>query len=203
MQSIGRPTRERSERLPFRIGPVVLDTEGVDIWPIVDKSACDNGVDATLLLALCKAESGLDPKAQRWGARTKEAKAALAQGAVDILRDIIRTEAPDVSFGLTQQIIPTAGELDIGDGSWSLGNVILVKAKLFNRVTSIDCCARLLSQICSREDVQNWAWPELAACVVYNCGRLPPVNDDWWYDFSTNVDNYREALEWASRIVGG
>ena len=55
----------------------VQNTEGKDISATVNFAAEQYELDAVWLLALLKAESGLNPRAERWGRRTAQAKEAL------------------------------------------------------------------------------------------------------------------------------
>lgn len=55
----------------------VTNTQGTDITEAITSAARQYDIDPVHLLALLKAESGLDSRAERWGRRTIEAKAAL------------------------------------------------------------------------------------------------------------------------------
>ena len=150
----------------------VLDTEGQDIWSLVEAAANTHGVPAELLLALCQAESGLDPKASRYG------------------------EWPDVSFGLVQCTVQTAAGYGLGDGSNAPDNVANVRASLYSRPVALDIGARILAE-CLAETGGDW----LMALRRYNGGSWG-LTAEYAAAYPGNIATYQRALEWARETVG-
>jgi hypothetical protein len=187
--SNGGPTDARS-------APRVLDWEGVDLWSLVAATSNQYGIPAVALLAMLRAESGLDPHAQRWG------------------------RWPDISFGLCQITVQTAEHFGIGNGTNTLQNILAVRAALFDRATAIDVGARFLAS-CMK--TAGRAPPALIArclenaigsarsrpvdvlimggLVVYNYGSLPGPSDSYWMTWQANVKNYWDALMWAHEVM--
>jgi len=161
-----------------------------------------------VMVAMPGAESGLSPFAERWGGRTDEAKALLDavqagdEGARAILEQIIRQAGYDVSFGFTQLIAATAGGYGIGDGSYSVENLLAIRTLLFDRAASIDLGARHLRSAC--DAVLDWKgdYTDLEALAYYNAGGYS-FEASYWNDAATaaNVANYRSWLEFADRIL--
>ncbi len=144
----------------------------MDLWPLVEEAASRHGVPAELLLALCKAESGLAPRAWREG------------------------PWPDVSGGLTQITVALAGALGLGDGSAAPANVRLVRAALEDRATALDLGARYLAECLA---AANGDW--LLALRRYNGGAYG-LTSDYERRYASNLAAYRRALEWARSVVG-
>jgi soluble lytic murein transglycosylase-like protein len=97
----------------------VRDTEGVDIWPLIENAATAHAVPAELLLALVEAESGRNPRAVRQG------------------------PWPDWSAGYTQLTVETAAGFGIGDGTPAAWET--VRDALFDRETSLSVGAQMLT----------------------------------------------------------
>lgn len=151
---------------------MVLDTTGVDIWSRMQAAAALWHVDPVLLLALCKAESGLNPTAAREGVW------------------------PDVSYGPGQICVATAASLGYGDGSNTAANRALVRDLLTNWAMGLDATARLLADCVRRAD-GDW----LGSLVCYNAGHIPPPGDPWWTRWAGNVASYQRALAWAKQAA--
>ena len=135
-------------------------------------------IPTLLLLACLKAESGLNPEAQRYGMW------------------------PDVSFGFGQQTVEYA---PWGDGSDTPANIALVRAKLFDRQTAIDLAAAHLGpEYASAGDMlTSAATPDeriLCALSAYNSGSIQAPGNWWWT--GPGCANYRAALIWAHSVTG-
>lgn len=147
---------------------------GFDLGPLIQDAAERHGCPVVGLLACLKAESGLDPRAERWGTW------------------------PDVSFGLGQQ---TAAYAPVGDGTSSPENLERVKAWLFDRRNAIETAAVHLSidyavaRGCGDGSL-------LGGLVVYNYGGWPGRDSSYWREYAGNVANYRAAIEWAEGVMG-
>lgn len=159
---------------------VVLDTEGVDIGPLVEAaSAKYAGLTTQLLLAMLKAESGLKRTAAREGSW------------------------PDVSYGYSQLTVSTAEGYGIGNGEDTPSNRANVREVLFDRATSIDMGARHLSGCVLRAAEDGYVEDELLleALIAYNSGSTHPRGDWYWTSWPGNVRNYQFALEWAKEVA--
>ena len=93
----------------------VLDSTGYDVGPLVQDTAAEYGIPVVGLLALLKAESDLNPTAERWGTW------------------------PDVSFGLGQTTVQLAASYGIGDGTPASADA--VRRALFDRATAVRLAA--------------------------------------------------------------
>lgn len=146
---------------------------GFDIGPLCQDAASTYDVPLVGLLALLKAESGLNPHAERYGAW------------------------PDVSFGLGQQVVAYA---PFGDGSDSAENIAFVRDKLFDRATAIQiAAAHLKSDYATAKAAGDDS--VLGGLVVYNCGHYPVLGGDYWTRYAGNVENYKMALAWAEQVT--
>lgn len=119
------------------------------------------------------AESGLNPRAERWGVW------------------------PDVSFGLTQITVALAGEFGYGDGSGTPANCASVRAALFDRETALEVGAAYLYG-CLITAGHDW----LGALRVYNGGSWA-LTDEYAERYPGNLASYERALAWAHQTVGG
>ncbi len=156
---------------------------------------------------MLRAESGLDPHAERWGTLTHTARQCLANQDWVCLRSICASQRTDISFGLCQMTVGTAGGYQIGDGSAVLDNVLAVRTALFDRAVAIDVGAQHLAGCCHEAaelEVPGWD-PALVALTIYNAGSWmdPASEPEWWENWSGNVSRYRECLAWARKIVEG
>lgn len=126
---------------------------------------------AELLLALVEAESGRDPRAARYG------------------------DWPDVSFGLTQETVETAGGYGVGDGTNTPDNIANVRASLWARPVAIDLGARILRECL---DVVGGDW--LMALRRYNGGAFG-VTGTYALAYPDNIARYQQALAWAHETL--
>lgn len=186
----------------------ILDASGYDIGPLIQAATGQYSLPPALLLGCLKAESGLDPTAERWGDRTRDAHAALddPDRLAYILSDLLNRElATDVSFGYAQITVPTAASLGLGTGQPTVQNCLAVRTALFDRATSIDLGARYLAG-CYRQaqhsdlsGVGGDVW--IASLLVYNAGFVPSEGHPWYVRWAANLANYRAALAWAKEVL--
>jgi soluble lytic murein transglycosylase-like protein len=150
---------------------------------MVQDAAKEYNISQVVLLAMLKAESGLNPNAIRRGVW------------------------PDISSGFSQICVATAGGYGIGDGSDSQENIESTLAALCDRATAIDLGARHLSMCLDSVNEQmpglsqdEW---ELQGLLTYNSGGTQPRGNWYWSRYADNVSNYLGCLAWARGIVGG
>jgi LysM domain len=173
----------------------IQNTLGQDIGPIINQAANAVGLDPSVLLALLKAESGLDSRAERWGTQTAEARAAIAQGNHAELERIIAETWPDISFGGSQRIVLFH---DLGDRTPSVSNCLAVREAVFSDPASdIAAAARRLAGNFQHPTCDGSA---LSAMVVYNAGSDRRTDPEWKKAWAGNVANYAEALAWAKQF---
>lgn len=153
----------------------VLDTEGVDLYFLLSSAAKQYSVPISLLLGMLKAESGLNPKAARYG------------------------EWPDLSFGLCQLTVATAKSYGLGDGSFAAANILAVRDALFQRDIAIDVGARHLAGCYER--AADYPERELQALIAYNSGSPQPEENWYWQKYQSHIASYRYALSWAKEIL--
>ncbi|MCL5264153.1 MAG: lytic transglycosylase domain-containing protein [Chloroflexi bacterium] len=152
----------------------VLDTEGVDIFPLVARAAEKYGIPVVGLLAMLKAESGLKRKAARYGTW------------------------PDISFGYSQLTVQTASGYGIGDGQNTAENIAAARNTLWDRETAIDVGAHHLSGCYGQADGDT-----LQALIAYNSGQPQPEGNWYWQQWAGNIASYKAALKWAQEILKG
>lgn len=176
----------------------VQNTEGEDIAPLVNAAAAAAGVDALHLLALLYAESALNPKAERWGAMTVQAKEALAAEDWDTLTQIIGHTWPDISFGMSQRIVLFH---ERGNRSPAINNVLAVRAAVFDDPAGDILAAAMRYAACLRHPSSDGT--PLSAMVVYNAGADRRNEREWMALWKNNVASYERALGWAEAYREG
>jgi hypothetical protein len=129
-------------------------------------------VPGELLLALCMAESGLNPHAWREG------------------------DWPDVSGGLTQITVSLAAAYGVGDGSNTWQNKANVRAELSSRAVALDIGARYLAGCLA---AANGDW--LMALRRYNGGGYG-LTADYAERYASHIATYQRALDWAHEALG-
>ena len=162
----------RARRPPFRVS--VLDTDGRELWPLVEDVARIRAVPPVLLLATAYAESNLNPRATREGAW------------------------PDVSYGLMQVTVQVAGGLGIGNGQDTWANREAVRAAMYDRRTSLMAGAQVLWGAMSYATTGDW----LEALCVYNAGTWGR-SAEYREIYADNVARYEAAIAWAKAITAG
>lgn len=181
----------------------ILNVEGKDIRPALAVAVQTAGIPMELALACAIAESGLNPKAERWGGRTEEARGAIRLGSLDLLRQIIRDVWPDISFGYGQRVVAFHWA---GDRQPTAENCIAVRDTVFsNPGRDLLEMARKLND-CLADTYGADLSPVggdclLGALVAYNAGHIPAPGDSWWEDWAGNVAAYRWALAQARGIL--
>ena len=185
--------------------PPLLNARGEDIRGPLTAAASAARIPLTLALACAIAESSLDPRAERWGSLTKEAKAAIAAGDRAGLRENIGRAWADISFGYGQRIVLYHYS---GDRSQTVDNVLSVRDYVFDHPEEdLRRMAEMLEGNLATARRGNLAPCDgdelLGALIVYNSGRLAPPEDPWWQVWSENVANYRGALARARKLLAG
>ncbi|MCL5108985.1 MAG: transglycosylase SLT domain-containing protein [Chloroflexi bacterium] len=152
---------------------VVLDAEGADILPLCEKYSRDaegnERLPVYILLALLKAESELDPRAERWGGW------------------------PDVSFGMAQTTVAVAGGLGIGDGSNTAENIAFVREYMLDRKHSIRAGADVLAWCWQRAAGAGCGQPS-GVLVAYNSGSVRSPDNPYWLTYAGNADRYESDM---------
>lgn len=113
-----------------------------------------------------------------------------------VLLDIVRTEEPDISFGLGQNIVMYA---PVGDGSHTLENIKLVRDWLFDPNNAVPLMVGKLAQNYDNRIKAGYSDidAQWAALYRYNTGTwLPPGGQ-----YAGNVENYRRGFEQADAIL--
>ena len=177
----------------------VRDYEGVDITSLIELAATAAAVDPVHLLALLKAESGLNRKAQRvggyeinnefWKRFLWWERGDASQGAE--LQRLLNDAWPDISFGFGQQIVLFHYA---GDRSGTLENVLAVRDEVFKHPEAniADAASRFRNGIDRSLD-----GTALGGMVVYNAGSDRRNDAEWMERWAGNVASYQVALEWA------
>lgn len=172
----------------------VRNTDDEDISPLINQAAEENSLDPVALLALLKAESGLNPHAERWGRQTGRARLCIASGRTIDLQALIREVWPDVSFGYSQRIVLYHEE---GDQTDTVANCLAVRAAVFaNPSNDILAAARRLAGCIARSRDST----ALGGMVVYNAGSDRRDDPGWMASWAGNVGSYQAALEWAEQF---
>jgi hypothetical protein len=176
LMSFGRVKR------PFDSGlRPIINSEGDDISAMLKAAADAAGIPLELALACAIAESGLNPKAARYGAW------------------------PDISFGYGQQIVLYHY---LGDHTNTPENISAVRDAVFAdpQRNLNDMCQRLASDLQRVQgvDLSPVGGDQLlAALTVYNAGSWHKAGDPWWQAWAGNVRNYTGALARARDMLGG
>lgn len=176
------------------------NSDGEDISGIFDPAWQEAGIPRVLLLAGVLAESGLNPRAERWGRYTTAARTAIATGDSDWLASIISAAWPDISFGYSQRIVLYH---DTGDRSPSVDNCLAVRAHVFdNPAEDLLAMANRLRACLDRAGAVDLGKingdRELGALVIYNAGHWPDPSSEaeawWWESWAGNVASYATML---------
>jgi hypothetical protein len=184
----------------------------VDIEPYLDVASEQTGCPKELILATAIAESALNPLAERWGSRTREAKNAILLEDWDALYDIIQSEWADISFGMSQCIVQYHY---YGDGSATVENCLHVRNGVFadtgrdiieigNRMRSNLDLAMFRNSEGSlpRQVFQSEEPIYLAALVKYNSGSIAGELSGYWDRYAGNVAGYIQAISQAKELLG-
>lgn len=166
-----------------------IDASGVDRTQDIMDAAYGAGRDPIHLLALLMAESsGVNPVAERYGVRTREAIEFINAGRLGELQDLINDQWADISFGPSQHIVLYHY---FGDRSSDVVNVLNVRNHVFaNTRENIIMAANKLAA----------CWPlsrdgsALGAMVAYNAGSDRRWDTAWMARWSANVDSYAYHL---------
>lgn len=195
--------------------PVVLDASNVDIGPAIASIADRYGLPPWALHGCLIAESGMNPRAERWADRSTRGRELTAridrdpgdeaaynelQRLMDDLK--LRGVHYDCSWGYSQLIWSTAGGYGIGDGQYTLANLLDVRRQLFDRATSIDLGARHLALCYQRVrdelgDVGDEIETAINALIVYNSGSIQRPGSSYFQNYSGNVAAYKSAIRQA------
>ena len=156
------------------------------------------GISWRLLLGVIGAEADFNLRAEHWGYRTAEAIIALDAGDDDTLRDIIRSEWPDISFGPGQRIIPFHY---YGDRSMLLLNVLAVRAYVFANpdrdileMAKWLVAKRYAIRTAGRDLSRVNGDLDLATAISYNRGSYPYNSSSYWSVYAVNVANYQASF---------
>jgi cell wall-associated NlpC family hydrolase len=152
-------------------GRPILNTDRQDIRHMLQAAAETAGIPLEFALTCAIAESGLNPRAERYGAW------------------------PDISFGYGQQIVLYHY---LGDRSSTPANIAAVRDSVFAdpQGNLNDMCIRLASCLQRVQGVDLSPVngdPLIGALVVYNAGSWKPAGDPWWNAWAGNVRNYQAA----------
>lgn len=199
--------------------PVFLDTEGIDMAPLIWDEAQRHEFPTYALQALIIAESGYtpDPYATRFDGPTATAigKRGLEKldadmgdeaGWVDVQRAIelcAENGTPlDISFGLGQFIVTTAGARGVGDGSLTVTNILIVRDAMFKREIAIPMAARDYAR-CLRRVTDSMGLADfgnehlLQGLITYNSGSPQPRGNRYWQNYAGNAAAYQQALSYS------
>jgi len=175
----------------------LLNADGDEIGPIFDAAWQAASIPRQLALACALAESGLNPRAERWGRSTAAARSAIQADDRAWLAEIIDAAWPDISFGYGQQIVLYHY---LGDRTSSVENVLAVRDGVFADPAGnlVDMCRRLAGCLARARacDLEPVAGDELlGALVVYNSGAWHAADDAWWTSWAGNVRAYASMLQ--------
>ncbi|HEX8967637.1 MAG TPA: hypothetical protein VF937_07150 [Chloroflexota bacterium] len=197
--------QQKRRKEPTRpAGQPIQNVLGEDIRPALEAAAQAAQVPLELVLACAMAESGLNPRAERWGTQTRAALAAISSGDHAQLQQIIDSAWADVSFGYGQRIVLYHYA---GNRSASVDNVLAVRQQVFdNPDQDLMQLAAYLGPALTRArdaDLSPCGGDELlGALIIYNSGSMHPPGDPWWTTWQQNVRNYTDNLVQARAIVG-
>lgn len=172
----------------------MVDTNGRDITGPILEYAQVYGFDPVVLLALLKAESGLNPRAERWGTRTAEARRMIQFGLLRSSRSLINDVWPDISFGFGQRIVKYHY---IGDKTKSVTNILQVRQGVFNDPDRD--IREAADHLAGAFEHSTCDGTPLSALVVYNAGSDRRHSEVWMRRWAGNVAAYEWALAWAEQ----
>lgn len=183
----------------------ILNVDGDDIRPALEAAVKEAGIPLLLALACVIAESGLNPRAERWGSLTSDARTAINQGDLGRLAQIIEEVWPDISFGYSQKIVLYHY---LGDRSSSIENCLAVREGVFGDPEgNLRAMAQQLAGCLGTAQAGDLSPvggdPLLGALVVYNAGHLPPAVSPWWDKWAGNVGSYGRAMAQAREMLEG
>ena len=145
-----------------------------------------------LLLALLRAESGLNPRAERWGARTGQAQAFIVAADDAALGELIAVVWPDLGFGYSQRVVAFH---ERGDRTPTVRNCLAVREWVFGHPDEdIQAAAQRLVG-CFRHPTCDGS--ALSALCIYNAGSDRRGDAAWMGRWAGNVASYEVALAWA------
>jgi hypothetical protein len=181
----------------------ILDTQGQDISSSFIQGASAAEIPLQLALACGQAESSLDPRAERWGKETTEAKQAIAQQDWTALQGIITRAGSDVSFGIGQRVVRFHYT---GDRSMTVQNCLAVRQYVFDHEDQDirEMCAFLRPryQAAQTADLTPVGGDVLLmALCAYNAGHPPLPTESYWVDRAPTVQRYRQKLLEAQTIL--
>jgi hypothetical protein len=200
-ENVGPFWRPRS---PAAAQPI-LTADGQDIRGLIVAASASAGIPPALLLGCISAESDLDPRAERWGTVTQQAKAAIAAQDHHALKALIGQAWTDISFGLAQRIVKFHY---FGDQQATVENVVAVRQYVFDhRDRDLSEAAAYLKAdlaLARHGDLSLCHDDELlGACIVYNCGHFPSSNESYWSQRASTIARYRTKLEEARAAFPG
>ncbi len=173
---------------------VILNTRGDDISDIIIAAATKHNLDPIALLALIKAESGLNQKAERWGSFTGNAQNAIELGNTDMLQSIIDHVWPDISFSYSQRIVLYH---DQGDHMPTVENCLAVRDYVF---THPDEDLGAAADRLARAILRSSDGSVLGGMCVYNAGSDYRDDPVWVKRWGGNVASYQSAITWAEAL---
>lgn len=184
---------------------MIADTEGRDIEPWLRRYAEANGIPLQLALACAIAEGHLNPKAERYGRYTKEAKAALATGDAVAFAGFVQAAGNDISFGMGQRIVLYHY---YGNHTNTPANVLAVRDYTFSHEEEdIDQMCRYLGthwrNTATADLGPTGGDRQLLALCAYNAGHVPKPEEAYWSTREVQIANYQEGLEDAAGILEG
>ena len=171
---------------------------------MLDRAARGQGLPLWFALATVIAESGLNPRAERWGSETPAAKAALAAQNWPALQAVINRAGADISFSYGQQIILYHY---VGTRQPTIENCLAVREHVFNNPEEnlTDMCKRLAANFLRVAGDPRLSYvggdQYLGALLVYNSGSLQ-TDPAWWKRWGSNIASYRDAIVRAKQMVG-
>jgi hypothetical protein len=110
-------------------------------------------IPGVLLLALCKAESNLDPEAERWRSAGETAAARLLitrrdmAGLQRLIDRIVADGSSDISFGLCQQTYRWSYEWQVWQQGWDAEAVYACRHLYFDPAWALEVAASKLKEL--------------------------------------------------------